>query len=65
MLTSLEKEIRKLEKEGRKEGRKEGVELAKLQMIRRMLEKGMPLSLVAGLANLPEKQVRRLAEHPR
>lgn len=69
MLTYLEKEIRKLKKEGREEGReegrKEGVELAKLQTVRRMLEKGMALSLVAELVDLPEEQVRRLAEQPR
>lgn len=65
VLTYLEKEIRKLKKEGREEGRKEGVELAKLQTVRRMLEKGMALSLVAELVDLPEEQVRRLAEQPR
>jgi predicted transposase/invertase (TIGR01784 family) len=50
------------EEGGIKKGRKEGATLAKQEMARKCLAKGMPVNEVATLVDLPIKDVRRIAK---
>jgi predicted transposase/invertase (TIGR01784 family) len=47
---------------GLKKGREEGATLAKQEMARKCLAKGMPINEVATLVDLPIKEVRRIAK---
>ncbi|QTX31466.1 hypothetical protein KAR29_08800 [Aminithiophilus ramosus] len=74
MVTYVQREIRKIRKEGRLEGREEGRQEgrmegrqegrreAMLESARKMLSRGFDAAQVADVLDLPLEQVRALAE---
>ena len=69
MVTYVQREIRKIRKEGREEGRMEGRQEAMqesarktLESARKMLSRGFDAAQVADVLDLPLEQVRALAE---
>ena len=49
-------------KEGREEGRKEGRNKAKVETILKCIEKGLSVSLIAELVDIPEDEVQRIIQ---
>ena len=55
-----ESEIKTARYEGREEGREEGIEEGRIQMILNAYKKGLPISIIADIADRTENEVKRI-----
>jgi predicted transposase/invertase (TIGR01784 family) len=61
MITYLEKEIRKIKKEGREEGLQEGWQERNASLAVAMLRKGFDMATITELTGLSEERLRELS----